>query len=252
VLVKAALNGDRRRDEHPGLPVTPGALARDAVAVRRAGVGAVHLHPRSAAGEDSLAWADVGAAVSAVRRASPGLPVGVTTGAWAAPGPAERVRLVESWAGRSGAGLPDFASVNWHEDGADEVADALLAAGVGVEAGLFHLDALEAWTRWPRSRSGCVRILLELPDGLDEPCTTTRARAMLDAVHASGARAPVLLHGEGTSCWPALRLAADLCLDTRVGLEDTLLLPDGTPARDNADLVEAAMTILSERGRAPA
>lgn len=37
--------------------------------------------------------------------------------------------------------LPDFASVNWHEDGADEVAAALLEIGVGVEAGLWHVDA---------------------------------------------------------------------------------------------------------------
>ncbi|MGN6634958.1 MAG: 3-keto-5-aminohexanoate cleavage protein [Oryzihumus sp.] len=29
-------------------------------------------------------------------------------------------------------------------------------------------------------------------------------------------------------------------LDTRVGLEDTLRLPDGTPAPDNAALVAAA------------
>lgn len=213
---------------------------------------AVHLHPRSATGQDSLVWADVAAAVSAVRVAAPGLPVGVTTGAWAAPVPAERVRLVGSWGGHDGAGLPDFASVNWHEDGADEVADALVAVGVGVEAGLFHLDALEAWTRWPRSRSGCVRVLLELPDGPDQAGTVALAHTMIDAVRASGTGAPVLLHGEGTSCWPALRLAADLGLDARVGLEDTLLLPDGTPARDNEALVEAALAIVSERGPAPA
>lgn len=50
----------------------------------------------------------------------------------------------------------------------------------------------------------------------------------------------MLLHGEGASAWPALRLALRLGLDTRIGLEDTLELPDGTLAPDNAALVAAA------------
>jgi uncharacterized protein (DUF849 family) len=57
----------------------------------------------------------------------------------------------------------------------------------------------------------------------------------------------VLLHGEGTSCWPALRHAARRGLATRIGLEDVLELPDGTPAPDNAALVRAATRVL--RGR---
>ena len=52
---------------------------------------------------------------------------------------------------------------------------------------------------------------------------------------------PVLLHGEGSSCWPALRHARSLGLATRVGLEDVLVLPDGSPAPDNSALVIAAL-----------
>ena len=230
-LVQAALNGSRGRSEHPGVPVTARELARDAVAVRRAGAGAVHLHPRAVTGEDSLAWQDVGPAVAAVRAHAPGLPVGVTTGAWASPDPGDRLRLVAGWAAGGTTDRPDFASVNWHEDGADAVADALLAAGVGVEAGLYHLDALEAWTRWPRYRDGCVRILLELPDGIGPSTTATLAHALLDGVR--------------TSCWPALRLAVEIGLDVRVGLEDTLSGPDGTRAPDNAALVAAALAITA-------
>lgn len=51
---------------------------------------------------------------------------------------------------------------------------------------------------------------------------------------------PVLLHGQDGGAWPVLRLAGTLGLDTRIGLEDTLLLPDGGPARDNAQLIRAA------------
>jgi uncharacterized protein (DUF849 family) len=51
---------------------------------------------------------------------------------------------------------------------------------------------------------------------------------------------PVLLHGEGTSAWPVFGVAAREGLQARIGLEDSLVLPDGSPARGNADLVRAA------------
>lgn len=50
----------------------------------------------------------------------------------------------------------------------------------------------------------------------------------------------MLLHGQDGGAWPVLRPAGALGLDTRVGLEDTLLLPDGRPAQDNAQLIRAA------------
>jgi uncharacterized protein (DUF849 family) len=176
--------------------------------------------------------ADVAAVVSAVRAAVPGVPVGVTTGAWALPDPAERVAAVRAW-----TGLPDFASVNWHEDGADDVAAALLDRGVQVEAGLWHLEAVAAWRSSPQS-DRCLRVLLELPDGLDDAGTEAEADRLLAAV---GEGPPVLLHGEGTSCWPTVRSALRRGLDTRIGLEDVLHLPDGSPAPDNAALVRAAV-----------
>jgi uncharacterized protein (DUF849 family) len=46
-------------------------------------------------------------------------------------------------------------------------------------------------------------------------------------------------------CWPALRQAARLGLDMRIGLEDTLEMPDGSLAPDNAALVAAARALIS-------
>jgi uncharacterized protein (DUF849 family) len=106
----------------------------------------------------------------------PGLPVGVTTGAWALPDPDGRVAAVRSW-----TMLPDFASVNWHEDGAEQVAAALLDCGVGVEAGLWHADAVDAWSVSPL-RDRCLRVLLELPDGTpasDNAALVRAARTIL-------------------------------------------------------------------------
>ena len=60
--IKACLNGGRGRDEHPAVPVTPAELAAEAAAAVSAGAEAVHLHPRSGGGAESLLGADVGAA----------------------------------------------------------------------------------------------------------------------------------------------------------------------------------------------
>jgi uncharacterized protein (DUF849 family) len=242
VLVKACLNGARRPSEHPALPVTAEALARDAAAVRHAGARAVHLHVKDAEGADTFGGSELAEALQAVRAAAPGLPVGVTTGAWALPDPAERVAAIQAW-----TVLPDFASVNWHEDGADEVAAALLARGIRVEAGLWHAQAVGAFLRSPY-RDRCLRVLLELPDGLGEAETRLELGRLLDQLQTGlgerFAAQALLLHGESSSCWPALREAVRLGLDTRIGLEDTLQLPDGSLASNNADLVTAARGLI--------
>jgi uncharacterized protein (DUF849 family) len=64
-------------------------------------------------------------------------------------------------------------------------------------------------------------------------------------VLAADSAAPVLLHGLDESCWPLLEHAGVRGVQTRIGLEDTLRLPDGSTAADNAALVSAAMRILS-------
>jgi uncharacterized protein (DUF849 family) len=238
VLLKVCLNGPRLPADHPALPVTPEQLAADALAAVEAGADAVHLHAKDETGRDTLAAGPVAAALRAVRRAVPTTPLGLTTGAWASPDPWARRDAVEAW-----TELPGFASVNWHEDGADEVAGALLGSGVGVEAGLWHEAAVARWAGSPH-RDRCLRVLLELPDGPDETETRERAQTMVAALRAVGVDAPVLLHGEGSSAWPALRLAGELGLDTRIGLEDVLVLPDGRAAPDNAALVRAARSLL--------
>lgn len=238
--LKACVNGARRPSDHAALPITPAELAADVTSVVAAGADAIHLHVKDDEGADTLDDALLSSVLEAVRDAAPGVPLGVTTGAWSVPDPRQRVAAVAGW-----SNLPDFASVNWHEPGAEQVASALLARGVGVEAGLWHSHAVDAWLASP-SRAHCCRVLLELPDGLDEAATEAEADRLLDMVTAGGAEVPVLLHGEGSSCWPALRHSVRRGLATRIGLEDVLELPNGSPATDNASLVEAARALLQE------
>lgn len=55
----------------------------------------------------------------------------------------------------------------------------------------------------------------------------------------------MVLHGFNDSHWPLLAYAGRLSLQTRIGLEDTLLLPDRSTAPGNAALVSAALDLLS-------
>jgi uncharacterized protein (DUF849 family) len=231
-MLKACLNGGVLRHEHPAVPITPAEVAADAVRCESVGAAAVHVHPRDEEGRETLAAEAVDATVAALRRACPELPVGVSTGAWIAPDPGERVAAVESW-----RVLPDFASVNAHEEGAERVAAALHARGIGVEVGLWTPAAVSAYQQW---RVPCVRLLLECMEP-DEEQALANAHAMLAALDG-GPPVPVLLHAEGPAVWAVLGEAMRLGLHARVGLEDTRMMPDGTMAPDNRALVEAALT----------
>jgi uncharacterized protein (DUF849 family) len=242
VLLKACLNGSHGPAAHPRLPVRPAELAiaaRDAV---RAGADAIHLHPKDADGADTLDAVAAHDALAAVRAAIPGVPVGITTGAWSVRDPGERVNAVAAW-----TELPDFASVNWHEPGATAVADVLLDKGIGVEAGLWNPAAVEVWHGWPR-RQECLRVLLEVEQDLSAYDALAAAQGLVEALAARGNNLPVLMHGNQGSCWPVLAEAVRLGFDLRIGLEDTFVLQDGSPATDNADLVAAAGLIVATDG----
>lgn len=243
-LIQACLNGARPPAAHPALPVTPVQLASDIAAAIEAGADCIHLHPKDVDGLDTLDADAVDAVMTAVRFVFPSVPIGVTTGAWALPDPAARVEAIRRW-----TVLPDLASVNWHEAGSEAVAAALLEHGIGIEAGLWSLDAVEAWSASPLRRD-VARVLIELPEGIGETELVILSQDMLEAVRAVAPQVPVLLHGEARSAWPALRHAVALGLQTHIGLEDTLRLPDGSTAPDNAALVRAARE-LADRHTIP-
>ena len=218
------------------MPLTADELAVAARTAADAGAAAVHIHPRDDSGAETLADRAVSAVVAAIRARCPDLPVGVSTGAWIEPSLSARLAAIRSWTVR-----PDFASVNVHESGAAEVALALAELGVGVEAGVWWPAAVPDYLGWPVP---CLRILVECMDSAAAAALENASAvlaALADAPRVD--RPPVLLHGAGSASWPVLREALRLGLDTRIGLEDTLLLPDGSLAPGNAALVAAAVAL---------
>jgi uncharacterized protein (DUF849 family) len=227
--VKVALNGGRPAPA----PSTPRDIAAEVKSAIAAGAFAAHVHPRDAAGRESLAPADVAAVVELVPD------VGVTTAAWIEPDPAKRLALIRGW-----TRLPAFASLNLDEEGALAIGELLLSRGVGIELGLPDVAAAELMMTsgiWKRG----LRVLLEAQEQ-----ELGAALATMDAIEQtiSACTLPRLLHGFDAMAWPLVEEAARRNLDTRVGLEDTLVLPDGTPAQNNAQLVEAALRIVARHG----
>lgn len=245
VVLKACLNGARSPDEHPALPVTPLELAQEARAARAAGATAVHMHPRDEAGRESLSAAHIGAAVRAVRRACPGLPVGVSTGLWMTAGDAgARSEAVRGWAGLTAADLPDFASVNLSEEGFEGLWHDLRRLGVDVEAGVWSEDDAEALAA---TGLECARVLVEISGGT-AGTAPSRARAVLGRLGALGVGGPRLLHGEEVTTWALVDEAGRLGMATRIGLEDVLHSPAGDLVDGNAHLVRLAVARLDVNG----
>ena len=231
MILQAALNGPFTKSDHPALPVSSAELAADAAACVKAGAEAFHVHPRDANEDERLEARIVDSVVAAVR-GTHGCPVGVSTGAWIEPDVERRAALVSEWR------EPDYASVNVSEDGSFEVMQALIEAGVGIEAGVWSVADAEALVSSGLA-DRTTRVLVEPVDvGRDD------ALAVVSAIHQVLDRhdvaVPRLQHGDGDAAWILLEDAVARGIDTRIGFEDTLLLPDGNQAASNALLVGAA------------
>lgn len=108
-----------------------------------------------------------------------------------------------------------------------------------MEAGIWSgTDGAGRFARSPL-RGQVLRVLAEVTDPSPDTAEES-ARALLADLGSAHGR-PVLLHGEDGGAWPVLRLAGRLGLATRIGMEDTVVLPDGGRAGSNAELVVAGV-----------
>lgn len=254
--VQVALNGARGAGDGAAVPMSPGALAESALGAVAAGAREVLVHPRTPCGRESLSPRVVGPTLEALRGAGVSVPLSVPVSVAAEPDPVGRPARVRSW-----AVLPERAVVRWAEPGARALASALLERGVAVDAvvrlggpqpvpgeagaGTGTWAGTAAWAdagAWAAGYAGRVRLVGEL--------------VQADAALVEGLRRPPvvpwLLFGRDGAAWPALRLAARCAAGARIGVGDVLLLPDGRPARSNAELVAAAGREWARAARATA
>jgi uncharacterized protein (DUF849 family) len=55
------------------------------------------------------------------------------------------------------------------------------------------------------------------------------------------------LHGYGVATWRVIEYAFEGDWDVRIGLEDALVLPDGSQAAGNLDLVQTVLRMAADR-----
>lgn len=250
--IQVALNGARGAAEGAAVPMSPQALAESALGAVAAGAREVLVHPRTPCGRESLSPRVVGPVLEALRGAGVSVPLGVPVGAAAEPDPAGRLERVRSW-----VVLPERAVVRWAEPGARATASALLARGVAVDVvvPLGAAGRAEGVGAWVAGRAGRVRLVGELAEAdpaLASGLVSALASGLvserlvglgLGLVSGPGGltSVPWVLFGREAAAWPALRLAARCGAGARIGVGEVLSLPDGRPARSNAELVAAAV-----------
>ena len=232
--IRACLNGPRTVGSHPAIPITPVQLGEEGRRAIDAGAVALHIHPRNHQGSESLDADVIKQTILELRKVCPGIPLEVSTAAWIEGDVARRLAYVRQW-----SVLPDSAAVNFGEPGAVELAKALLARGIGVEAGLFTAqDARLMVAAGLAQDFNHVQIEPILTANIAEALAI--AQSIEQVLDHAGIATPRLLHGKDATAWPMLAYAFSQGYATRIGLEDTLELPDGQIARDNAALVQAA------------
>lgn len=234
-MIQACLNGGR---QEVFVPKTPSELAHDAAPARDAGAACFHIHPRDEHGDETLLPEHVEAALSAIRASVPGMQVGIGSGEWISPGGRARHRHIASW-----TVLPDYVSVNFCEEDAPDVIDILSGKNVRYEAGIWTTEDCQRYLSL-QLYDDCERILIEMNDQ-NSNMALQEADKILEMLRQANVRLPILLHGTDANTWTCLHRAAELGLDTRIGHEDTLTLPDGTIA-PNAKLVREAVSIYEQ------
>ena len=236
-LLQVALNGHRTPEDHPANPRTPEELAREALASVEAGGHVVHVHAYDG-GEETLAAEPSAAMVRAIREACPGVPISQTTALYiAGDDPERRLALIERW-----NELPELVTANMGEDGIAELCEHLLGRGVGIEAGLLSVADAEAFVE-SSVAARCTRVLVE-PLDADPEQAVAHGAAIEAVITDAGIELEQVHHGDLVASWAVSERGARRGHGIRTGLEDTTVLPDGTPARDNAELVRLAAKLF--------
>lgn len=235
-MLQCCLNGARRDDFHPALPRTPAELAADAARVVAAGAAELHMHPRDASGLETLEPDLVAAALTAVREAVPGIPVGLSTHWDIPPGGVARRLPISRW-----RVLPDYVSINLVEQDAPQLIVEMLGKDVGVEAGLWSVADAERFVHLADAPR-CLRVLIEINEQ-DAAEGLAVADGIRQVLAGHGIALPQLLHGFNASVWPLYEEALRLGLDSRIGLEDGRELPSGAMSAGNEGLIAAALAM---------
>lgn len=274
-IVTCAVTGNLTRpDQHPGLPVTPRQIAEAALGAAAAGAAIVHLHVRDpATGKGSMELPLYREVVERIRERNEDVILNLTTGEGgrfvpadddprrAAPGstlcaPGLRVAHVAEL--RPEICTLDFNTM-WSGQAAvintprnlKIMAEAIYEAGVKPELEIFDSGDLHMARHFLEQgvlrRPLMMQIVLGVRYGaMANPETLAYFVSQLPSGTTWAA------FGIGRHEFPVLAQAFLLGGHVRVGMEDNIHIRHGELCRDNAQLVERAVSLLDHLGGVPA
>jgi uncharacterized protein (DUF849 family) len=269
IITCAVTGGGDTTSTSPHVPVTPEAIANEAIAAAAAGAAIVHIHVRDPeTGKPSRDIALYREVVQRIRRADHNLVINLTTGAGARftpdeddpnrnallgmAGPEERVAHVVELkpdicsldVATMNFGAHAFVNIPSH---IEYIAKAARAAGVKPELEVFDLGHIALARHIVGHGHFDAPIWMQLCLGVPwgAPATTESMLAMKQAL-PSGA----VWSAFGISRHEFAMVAQAVVLGghVRVGLEDNLYLGPGQLSPGNAPLVERAARIIQELG----
>lgn len=248
--VMLAPTGARRdKTTHPQIPMNIEEIAETAAAGQAAGATALHLHIRDAEGRHSLDPGGYRDAIAAVTARAPALDIQVTTEAAGRYGVESQLAVVAEL-------RPAEASVSIREalrepDLAKRLYAVAHEGGIRIQHILFDTQDLAAlraaWSDGmvPASMRSVLLVLGRYAPptdaGIDD--LAPFVAAVRDSVD------DWMVCAFGPAEHAVLARAAAMGGHVRVGFENNIFRPDGTPARDNAENVARIVTAAREMGR---
>jgi 3-keto-5-aminohexanoate cleavage enzyme len=254
-VITAALTGPiATKADNPNLPTSPEEIAAAAAGAHEAGAAIVHVHLRDADGRPTADLDVARRAVGLIGEACPAL-IQLSTGVGLGVAYEDRMRLVET--------RPRMATLNVCSmtfgageflnppDGVRRLAARMGELDVKPELEIYdtgHLDvALALHSEGLLSEPLQFSIVLGVRGGA--PATPESLLGMVRRMPA-GAIWQVIGIGRANLQMTAIGLA--LGGNARTGMEDTLMVRRGEPARSNAQLVERLVGISRAIDREPA
>ena len=250
--VTVAPNGARRtKADHPALPMTTNEIAQTARACFAAGAAGIHLHVRDDAGQHSLDAGRYREAIAAITALAPAMDIQVTTEAAGIYSVTEQFACLQQL-------QPKAASVSIREMTRDMQAAAQLyafaaEAGIEVQHILYSpkdVAQLRAWfddgTINAQMRSAIFVLGQYTPQILATPDDLTPFLSAAKGLHLDWSICAFGRH-ELACAAHAQKLGGHI----RIGFENNFDLPNGTPARDNAQLISLAIAQGNSLGLNP-
>jgi 3-keto-5-aminohexanoate cleavage enzyme len=257
VAIAVAPNGGRRtKADHPALPMTADELAATAAGCLEASASMIHAHVRDRDGGHLLDADTYRAAIAAIRAAAGDrLVIQITSEALGIYSPAEQMAVVRQVRPEAvSLALRELLPDESHEAGFAEFLDWLRREKVMPQIILYtpeeasQLAALKARGLIPFEDIPVLYVLGRYTAG-QRSSPADLLPFIAPGMPRFGHWSVCAFGQRETACVAAGALLGG---HIRVGFENNLLLPDGSPAGDNADLVSAAVSAIAACGLRPA